>query len=433
MDNQAYLQDLISDLQALVQIPSVRDDQSAGPGQPFGQEINRALTWLEHRAQALGLATKNLAGYGLLVQAPGQAIKTNQPDRVDIVSHLDVVPVGLGWTRDPFGAQIVDGRMYGRGTSDMKAAALTTLYALKQISDQNPAMKRPIRLVFGTDEETDMADLTGYIATYGPPSFALTPDAHFPIGIGEKGATTWQISLDLPADSCLSSLAGGDAANSVASWAQFDLPLASKDQALAYLASQSQLDWDYEEVGQAIRVTIKGRGAHASQPELGQNALVQALACLADLTQEDQVKALSQAFADYRGRGLDLERSSKEMGHLTINLGTARSQDQKLHLQIDSRFPNGVTSDEITDQLYLALPDAEIWRTFDTPAILLDQDRPGIQILQKRYADNFPGQPQEAQINGAVTYSKIIPIVSALALIWLVHLTWPTRLMSTSS
>src|SRR5207248_10857835 len=49
-----------------------------------------------------------------------------------LLAHTDVVPVGDGWTVDPYGGLIRDGRIYGRGASDMKgglAAALTALAA----------------------------------------------------------------------------------------------------------------------------------------------------------------------------------------------------------------------------------------------------------------------------------------------------------------
>jgi len=51
---------------------------------------------------------------------------------VVIIAHCDTVPVGEGWTYDPFGANIVDGKMYGRGASDMKGGVAAALYALKE-------------------------------------------------------------------------------------------------------------------------------------------------------------------------------------------------------------------------------------------------------------------------------------------------------------
>ena len=52
---------------------------------------------------------------------PGRAVHLN--------GHIDVVPAGHGWTRDPFAAEIDDGRMYGRGTTDMKAGLAAAMVA----------------------------------------------------------------------------------------------------------------------------------------------------------------------------------------------------------------------------------------------------------------------------------------------------------------
>ena len=47
--------------------------------------------------------------------------------------HIDVVPAGAGWTVDPFGGVILDGRLYGRGSCDMKAGIAAAVYAAEEI------------------------------------------------------------------------------------------------------------------------------------------------------------------------------------------------------------------------------------------------------------------------------------------------------------
>jgi acetylornithine deacetylase/succinyl-diaminopimelate desuccinylase family protein len=49
--------------------------------------------------------------------------------------HIDTVPPAEGWTRDPFGAELVDGRLYGLGSSDMKAGVAGFLVAFKQLAN----------------------------------------------------------------------------------------------------------------------------------------------------------------------------------------------------------------------------------------------------------------------------------------------------------
>ena len=47
--------------------------------------------------------------------------------------HFDVVPVGSGWTLDPFAAILRDGKLYGRGTCDQKAGIAASIYAVEAI------------------------------------------------------------------------------------------------------------------------------------------------------------------------------------------------------------------------------------------------------------------------------------------------------------
>jgi succinyl-diaminopimelate desuccinylase len=78
------------------------------------------------------------------------------PDRLTLIvnGHLDVVPVGAeGWSHDPFDPQVIDGRLYGRGTADMKggiAAAVCALDVLER-AGISPACNLVFHLV--ADEE----------------------------------------------------------------------------------------------------------------------------------------------------------------------------------------------------------------------------------------------------------------------------------------
>ncbi len=78
--------------------------------------------------------------------APGPAIHLN--------GHFDVVPVGLGWTRDPFGGEVVDGRLYGRGSCDMKAGLAAAVFAAAAIRRAGVAHASPIEISGTVDEES---------------------------------------------------------------------------------------------------------------------------------------------------------------------------------------------------------------------------------------------------------------------------------------
>ena len=47
--------------------------------------------------------------------------------------HFDVVPAGEGWTVDPFGGEVRDGKIWGRGTGDMKAGLAAAIYAVEAL------------------------------------------------------------------------------------------------------------------------------------------------------------------------------------------------------------------------------------------------------------------------------------------------------------
>jgi succinyl-diaminopimelate desuccinylase len=71
--------------------------------------------------------------------------------------HTDVVPVGdeAAWTHDPFGAEIVDGKMFGRGTSDMKAANAAFVVAVSEYIAEHGAPKGSISIAITGDEEAE--------------------------------------------------------------------------------------------------------------------------------------------------------------------------------------------------------------------------------------------------------------------------------------
>lgn len=71
--------------------------------------------------------------------------------------HTDVVPVGDAgaWTYDPFGAEIIDGNLYGRGTEDMKGSVAAFTSAAIQFVRKNPDFGGSVSLLITNDEEAD--------------------------------------------------------------------------------------------------------------------------------------------------------------------------------------------------------------------------------------------------------------------------------------
>ncbi len=82
-------------------------------------------------------------------------------------SHIDVVPPGEGWTVDPFGAEIRDGRIYGRGTCDMKGGLAASVIAVEAFLECFPDFAGALEISGTADEETGGYGGVAYLAERG--------------------------------------------------------------------------------------------------------------------------------------------------------------------------------------------------------------------------------------------------------------------------
>ena len=115
-------------------------------------------------------------------------------ETIGILVHLDVVPEGRGWTYPPYGAEIHNGKIFGRGAFDDKGPAMAALFALKTLKDAEIQFSRKVRVIFGTDEESGMEDIEYYLKHAEMPDMSFSPDAEYPIINGEKGILTFKIA-----------------------------------------------------------------------------------------------------------------------------------------------------------------------------------------------------------------------------------------------
>jgi succinyl-diaminopimelate desuccinylase len=73
---------------------------------------------------------------------------------VHLNGHFDVVPAGAGWTRDPFGGEVAEGRIYGRGACDMKAGIAAAVYATEAIRRAGVSLAGTVEVSGTVDEES---------------------------------------------------------------------------------------------------------------------------------------------------------------------------------------------------------------------------------------------------------------------------------------
>jgi predicted dipeptidase len=150
-------------------------------GKPFGEENARMLDLALDTARKYGFETRNIDYYA------GDITMGSGEQTMGMLAHLDVVPAGEGWNYPPFGGEIANGNIYGRGTLDDKGPALCALYAMRAVRDCGLELKDGVRLILGCDEETGMEDVEYYLKNYKAPAFCFSPDSDFPVCNGEKG------------------------------------------------------------------------------------------------------------------------------------------------------------------------------------------------------------------------------------------------------
>ncbi|MGJ8556474.1 MAG: acetylornithine deacetylase/succinyl-diaminopimelate desuccinylase family protein [Sulfitobacter geojensis] len=158
--------DLIALTQDLIRIPTLN---------PPGQDYRLICEYLDKRLSAHGFETQMIRAFG----TPGDSEKyprwniiarrdgKHAGECVHFNSHTDVVEVGAGWTFDPFGAEISDGKIYGRGTCDMKGGLAASIIAAETFIEQHPDFAGAIEISGTADEETGGYGGVAYLAEHG--------------------------------------------------------------------------------------------------------------------------------------------------------------------------------------------------------------------------------------------------------------------------
>ena len=117
-------------------------------------------------------------------------------ESVGILCHVDVVPEGDGWSSDPFAAEIRDGKIFARGAIDDKGPTIAAFYAMKIVKDLGLPLNKRVRMIIGTDEESEWRCVDHYFKHEEMPTIGFAPDADFPIIFAEKGIADFDLVLN---------------------------------------------------------------------------------------------------------------------------------------------------------------------------------------------------------------------------------------------
>lgn len=400
---------IIDDLTKLIQINSeLTTYDPKRKGAPFGEGTKEALDLMLAFGKRDGFETVNLEGYA------GHIEYGKQKEFVGMIGHLDVVPAGNDWTYPPYGAEIHDGRMYGRGTEDDKGPTIAAYYALKILKELNVPLSKRIKLILGNDEETAWRCMRHYFSVYPEsPVSGFIPDADFPLIYAEKGISRIYVEGQLNG-SDLIDVQGGFRDNMVPDYATATL-LNNIDYLGAFhdFLSRKNYVGTAKVEGNNVYLKVVGKSAHGSTPQFGENAIDRLFEFLIEQKISDQLIKLVDQFLihDFLGKKLGVAYKDEEMGDLTNNFGVIMTKDGKYQIALNLRYPNGVDFDQVVEKIRKQLKPFGATVTLDKHQALLYKDPNSelVKTLMSVYIKHT-GDTKAKPINiGGGTFARAMP------------------------
>lgn len=413
---------LLKDLMELLKIESTKDLETATSDQPMGQRIAEALDMMLKLSSEQGFNVKNHDGiYGYAEYGDSEI-----NEHIAILCHLDVVPAAGQWTSPPFEPTIRAGKLFARGAIDDKGPTMAAFYAVKLLKELQLPIKRNVRIIFGTDEESGMSCLKGYRELEQEPVAGFAPDATFPIINAEKGQIHAKFVFN-PQDSksgtsvqelTLRSFIAGTRANMVPDTAAAVLggDISSIQEKFDNYIAQSEYVGEASTTPEGLQLTLKGIAAHSMEPFKGLNAavgLAHFLSMLAlDRVGQQYVTFIDQAFyGDHYGKNLGIAHTDEITGPLTVNPAIFHyHQDHECFVQINVRYPVTASFEEIEQRIEHFLTDTNftIGDIRNKNPHHVAKDTPMIKALQKAYAEETGNEPVLLS-SGGNTYASLLP------------------------
>jgi len=409
--------DLIKDTQNLLKIKSVLDEDNGTEAAPLGAGVKEALDFMLNLGEKEGFTPKNtgnLAGH--LEFGEGEEI-------VGILCHVDVVPEGDGWSSDPFAAEIRDGKIFARGAIDDKGPTMAAFYAMKIVKELGLPLNRRVRMIIGTDEESDWRCVDHYFENEEMPTMGFAPDADFPIIYAEKGIADFdfvQKKLETAGENYkvkVIEFSSGRRYNMVPDFATISLEVEGNHnvviQRYEEYKAQHELNGNCHVDNGLLVLTLEGVSAHGMEPDNGKNAGLHMVHFLTEFQLDQQAENYFKFVHKYfgtesRGRELGIAYHDDITGDLTINVGKLSYTAEKGgQLGLNMRYP--VTTDLEKVKKVLSKVGEEKGFTIenftDSKPHHVDENDFLVQTLKKVY-EQQTGEAAELISIGGGTYAR---------------------------
>lgn len=387
---------LVESLQKVISFNTEKDVPA--PDAPFGRDVKACLDYTLDLAKSFGLETYNCDGYA------GHAdLKGSTDEVLGILGHLDVVPSKAEeWLYPPYGAEIHNGKLYGRGTMDDKGPMIACLFAVKALKEAGFEPKKTVRLIFGCDEESGMQCVEHYFEKMPFPTVSFSPDGDFPVINREKGIYQFNVVCGkLPQDVTITA---GERANVVPSLCKVSsvVPLNLGEFADVISAEKTDMEYIY---------TSLGKSAHGSTPDEGVNATHVMLKMLAaNFPDNLSLQFVSNKVCDTSGKSWGINLHDDESGNLTCNLGVLRTAtDGTLTVTVDIRFPVTFNCKYMYNLLSSNTPNEfTVCEGHISEPLFVPSDSHLVTTLMSIYNSSMGTNLQPLAIGGG-TYSRCLP------------------------
>ena len=349
---------------------------------PFGKGAADCLAHFLDLARSFGFEVHNYDNYA------GEVI-FGEGEEFAILAHLDVVPAGSGWVKDPFGGEISEGKIWGRGAIDDKGPVMCILYALKALKDEGFVPHRKIKFIVGCNEEDGWACIEHYNDVAHMPEEGFSPDGSFPVIYAEKGILHVRLHFPMGENPPFFFLEGGSAPNMVCDECE-----ATPRTLTVTRARELGLDV------RSKKILAHGKSAHASTPELGENAILPVLKFFEG--KSEQVKYIIECLFEDKFR---LKELHDETGSLTLSPDMIKYRKGEVQVICDIRYPATVPYAAVTERLAAMGVKYETIR--HQPPLLQDREGKLVQTLLSTYEACAGKKAQPLAIGGG-TYARAL-------------------------
>lgn len=430
---EGYKEEMVEKLQEFIRIESVAVNKGEECTQemPFGKGSAAALQFMVELGREKGFSARN---YDNMICELN--FGERKDEAVGTIGHADVVPAAGIWEYPPFGGEIHDGRIYGRGAMDDKGPTLAAFYAVLAIKESGlPLSKNITQIIGGNEEGGYFPCLRHYIENAERiPVHGIVPDSYFPICFSEKHFVGLQFtagerrqvvpvseSADVREAGVASGAAGisgtpGSAGISGAAGRKLILKSITGGDALNIVPPWAEAVFCDENGNVVKTIRESGIAAHASMPEQGENAIAKLLRRLAQMEFEpaDICEAIKELPAlmcrDTNGRGIGIAVSDVT-GETTNNVALIKYSDGRLSIISNARLPLSLNCSEMEKRIARVL-EGSMWSCRTTGFLegfyINPEDEPAKTLIDV-YREESGDTKSQPFANGCGSYARLLP------------------------